>query len=86
MELVLFETAFLKNSKTALESFKKIGIKNLDVDHYEIYKCAKNKFETLRLLASVKKTNQPKIQNLNLYTVHYTQIHAFVIFTETKIQ
>jgi hypothetical protein len=36
------ETAFLENSKKALESFKKIGMKNLDADHYEIYKCAKN--------------------------------------------
>jgi hypothetical protein len=54
------ETAFLENSKTALESFKKIGMKNLDVDHYEIYKCAKNKFETLRILASVKKDKSAK--------------------------
>jgi hypothetical protein len=26
-----------KKSKTTLESFRKNGIKNLDVDHYEIY-------------------------------------------------
>jgi hypothetical protein len=37
MELELYVAHFLKNSKMAFESFKKIGIKNLDVHNHEIY-------------------------------------------------
>jgi hypothetical protein len=46
MELELHGAWFLKKSKIALKSFKKIGTKNLDVDNYMIYSCAKKQFET----------------------------------------
>jgi hypothetical protein len=42
MELGLHVARFLKKSKITLLSFKKFGTKNLDVDNYEIYYCAKN--------------------------------------------
>jgi hypothetical protein len=57
MELGLHVAHFLKNSKITLLRFKKIGTKNLDVDNYEIYYCAKNKFEIHSILGSAKKTN-----------------------------
>jgi hypothetical protein len=41
MELGLHVARFLKNSKITLLRFKKFGTKNLDVDNYEIYYCAR---------------------------------------------
>jgi hypothetical protein len=36
MDLELYGSQILKNSKTPFESSKKIRTRNLDVDHYEI--------------------------------------------------
>jgi hypothetical protein len=44
-----------------------------------------NQSKTPCILGVAKKTNQKKIQILKLYTIHYTQIYAFVIFAEPKI-
>jgi hypothetical protein len=60
MDLELYGSQILKNSKTPFESSKKTGTKNLDVDHYEIYKCEINQSNTPCILGSVKKTNQQK--------------------------
>jgi hypothetical protein len=62
MDLELYGSQILKNSKTPFESSKKIGTKNLDVDHYEIYKCEKNQSNTPCILGSAK--------NLNFEIVH----------------
>jgi hypothetical protein len=57
MELRLHVARFLKKSKITLLSFKKFGTKNLDIDNYEIYYCAKNQSEIHSILGSAKKTN-----------------------------
>jgi hypothetical protein len=52
------------------KSFKKFGIKNLDIDNDEIYQCAKNQSEKRCILGSRKITNMPKFQTFELCTVH----------------
>jgi hypothetical protein len=46
---------FLIFLKITLLSFKKFGTKNIDVDNYEIYNCAKNQSKIYSILGSAKK-------------------------------
>jgi hypothetical protein len=52
MDLGLHVARFLIFLKNTLLSFKKFGTKNIDVDNYEIYYCAKNQFEIHSILGS----------------------------------
>jgi hypothetical protein len=63
----LHENSFLKNLKVAFESFKKIRIKNLDIDTYEIYYSAKNQSKTLYF--SLNKNNK-SVKISNFETIH----------------
>jgi hypothetical protein len=43
-------------------------------------------FENICILALVKRKICQKFKLWKSYTLHYTQIHAFVIFAEPKLQ
>jgi hypothetical protein len=45
MELELYGGCFKKKSKTQFKYFKKIEMKILDVDNFEIYNSAKSRFK-----------------------------------------
>jgi hypothetical protein len=70
MELELHVARFLKKSKMAFKSFKKIGTNFFDIDNDEIYQCTKNQSENRCILGSEKITNLPKFQTFELCTVH----------------
>jgi hypothetical protein len=73
----------LEKTKMAFVSFKKIGNKILGADIVELYHCEKCRFKIRYIIGYIKMAN---FQSFKFCAVHHTQIHAFVIFSETKIQ
>jgi hypothetical protein len=58
--------------------------KNLDVDNDEIYKRAKSQCEIICIVDYTKITKSDRFYNFEIWTIHYSPIHTFVIFVYPK--
>jgi hypothetical protein len=74
-----------KSNQTFL-SFIKIRTKILCVDNVELYQSVKSQFKIWCILGYTKIINLTNFQDLKMSTVHYIQIHPFVIFAQPNIQ